>query len=632
MPENEASPDPAAPASESPSGSNEIRKPRVWPGVLAVLLMWSALTIPSAIWPESPRGFQPLFMGLMASYALAIAWWLFASRTPWRDRVLGFAIFAVGTITGLMFWFHQTLQGGNGFLPLMFFIGPYVITALVIILLLTGRLGWKYARWASLAVVGGGLAVAGMVRYEGVDSAFNAKFLPRWQSNTEERLVASLKPNIAPESVDAAQQAGEGDWPGFRGPMRDGHVLGGSLVADWQTRQPQELWRRPVGPGWSSFCVVGELAVTQEQRGANEAVVAYNALTGEPVWDTTNEARFEESVAGPGPRATPTFFQGSLYTTGADGVIQRLDASNGQVQWRRYLVSDEAADRQGDTQNENPPQWGFASSPLLVTLDTGQSLAIVYAGNPKPEPDAPSLNEAVIAYDAETGEVVWKSGVGYHGYSSPHLATLGGVEQVLVSSNLGLESFDPATGNRLWFFDWDITDFPRSTQPLVVDDSTVILSAGYDSGTQVIDVTNGPEGWSAVERWQQPSRFLEPYFNDSVLHEGHLYGIHKKFLVSVNLETGEQTWPRKVKRQSRLGNGQLVLDPDAGMLLVTAEKTGEVVLVEANPETLVIRGRLQALEPNTNWNHPVVAGGRLYVRNGVEAACFKLPRPIVASR
>ncbi|MEM6799721.1 MAG: PQQ-binding-like beta-propeller repeat protein, partial [Planctomycetota bacterium] len=361
---------------------------------------------------------------------------------------------------------------------------------------------------------------------------------------------------------------------------------------------------------------------TQEQRGEEEWVSAYDTESGELVWHAAVEARFFHSMGGAGPRATPTFFEGNLYTTGAAGALQCLDAATGKIVWMRDLIEDAGL--------QSPPEWGFSASPLLHMLDDGSKLAIVHACD-----FAAGTADAagkVLAYNATNGEVVWSVDSGNHSYSSPHLSVFEGTPQVLISTNAGLESLEPTTGERLWFFEWDLKDFCRSTQPLAIDENTVVLSAGYDSGTMLVRVEKSEDAWNAKQLWDAPSRDLEPYFNDMVLHDGHLYGIHKKFLVCIDAETGKPTWPRRVKRQSKFGNGQLVLDPDSGMLLVTTETTGEVLLVEANPETLVIRHRFKALEPETNWNHPVVAHGKLFVRNGAEAACYELPSALIAQQ
>jgi outer membrane protein assembly factor BamB len=380
------------------------------------------------------------------------------------------------------------------------------------------------------------------------------------------------------------------EWPGFRGPNRDGIVPAVRIETDWSKSPPVELWRRPVGPGWSSFAVQGDLVYTQEQRGEDEVVSCYRLTTGEPVWRHRDPARFWESNAGPGPRATPTLSNGRVYTLGATGIVNALNARDGAVVWSRNAAT--------DTSREIP-DWGLASSPLVI-----DELAIVAAAG------------HLVAYDVATGHPRWLGPTGGGGYSSPHLATLDGVAQVLLMRGSRTISVALASGTLLW--DHSRQPGVSIVQPALTSDGDVLIASGDPmggSGMCRLAVTRGPGGWKAEERWT--SKALKPYFNDFVVHEGHAFGFDGSILACVDLADGARKW-----KGGRYGHGQLVLLSDQDLLLVLSED-GELVLVGATSDEFRELARFPALEGKT-WNHPVLVGDILLVRNGEEMAAFRL--------
>lgn len=390
--------------------------------------------------------------------------------------------------------------------------------------------------------------------------------------------------SVAPALITPAS------WPGFRGLHRDGSVRGVSIATDWSASPPRELWRRPIGPGWSSFAVSGDLLYTQEQRGDDELVSCYRVSTGEPVWRHRDPVRFWESNGGAGPRATPTLHDSRLYTFGATGVVNALDATTGTVLWSRNAATDT---------NTPVPDWGFASSPLVV-----DDVVIVAASG------------SMVGYDASTGQPRWLGP--HHGgsYSSPHLTSIDGVAQVVILTGAGATSVAPATGELLWEHAW-----PGSTivQPATLADGNILINTVASTGglgTRRLAVTHAPGGWSVEERWT--SSGLKPYFNDFVVHKGHAFGFDGSILASIDLATGVRAW-----KGGRYGNGQLVLLPDQDVLLVLSEE-GALALVGATPDQFTELARFQALDAKT-WNHPALVGDILLVRNGEEMAAFRLP-------
>jgi outer membrane protein assembly factor BamB len=249
------------------------------------------------------------------------------------------------------------------------------------------------------------------------------------------------------------------------------------------------------------------------------------------------------------------------------------------------------------------PQWGFSSSPLVAA-----GVVLVFAGGPD--------GKSVLGYHAASGEPAWSAGEGQLSYSSPHLAHLGGVEQALMATDAGLTSLDPASGTVLWKHAWEAKGMARIVQPALVGDTDVLIGTGMSFGTRRISVRRDGDGWAAArEVWTKTA--IKPYFNDLVVNQGHLYGFDDNFFTCVRLEDGKGRW-----RARGYGNGQVLLLADQGVLLVLSEE-GEVALVAANPERHEELGKFKALEGKT-WNHPVIAHGKLYVRNGAEVACFEL--------
>jgi outer membrane protein assembly factor BamB len=364
------------------------------------------------------------------------------------------------------------------------------------------------------------------------------------------------------------------------------------IATNWSEHPPTQLWKVPVGPGWSSFVVAGNLLFTQEQRGPMETVVCYDAMTGHEIWNRQYEARLEDPMGGPGPRATPTLANGGLFVTGATGMFLRLNPATGEIVWQKNLK--EVASREA-------PMWGFASSPLVIG-----SNAIVWAGGKD--------GKGLLAFDVEAGALRWSAATGDHTYASPQLNTIAGEELVLLLSNDGLVLVEPATGKVRLNYEWKFSGY-RALQPRVVGDDTVLLGTPMNIGTRAIRITKANGEFAAKELWT--SRNLKPDFSDMVTYQGYIYGNDGGFLTCLDLKTGDRMW-----KGGRYGKGQMLLLENAGALLIIAED-GQVHLVRADSKEFVEVGSFKALEGKT-WNHPVVAGDKLYVRNSQEAAGYQL--------
>jgi len=560
------------------------RKPlRLWPGVVAVVLQW-------VLWLVLPIvSRDTAIVAALGAIALGLAvvvWWLFFSRAPWAERVGAIVLMVVAVVVTKRV-VHPSIAGGMMGNMLPVYAVPALSLALVAWAVATRRLSSGLRRASLVAAVVLACGVFTLLRTGGMTGDADSDLHWRWTKTPEERLLAQA--GDEPASLPPAPAAAEtgADWPGFRGPGRDGVVRGVRIATDWSASPPVELWRRPVGPGWSSFAVRGNRLYTQEQRGEDEVVTCYNATTGEPVWRHRDAARFWESNGGAGPRGTPTLGDGRVYTFGATGILNVLDADDGAVVWSRNAAS--------DTETK-VPGWGFASSPLLV----GDLVVVATAGT-------------LAAYDLSTGEPRWFGPKGGGGYSSPHRVTIGGVTQIVLMSGPGAISVAPADGKLLW--QHPLSSNTRIVQPALTADGDLLVSDGEGSDMHRIAVAHGAGGWTVEERWT--SEGLKPYFSDFVVHEGHAYGFDDGKIACIDVEGGGHKWAG-----GSYGSGQLVLLPDQDVLLVVSEQGG-LALVGAAPDRFTELARFPAIEGKT-WNHPVLAGDVLLVRNGEEMAAFRL--------
>jgi outer membrane protein assembly factor BamB len=502
------------------STASDDRKPRrelrLWPGVAAAFLLLIARFVMPRIVPD---GGVIGILGAMLFALVILLWWLLFSRAAWVDR-LGVPVVMLAAGAAAMPLTHPSIQGGM--MGMMFGMLALPMMCAALVAALVASRGWPLGRRRALVAAAIVLVCVGFttIRTGGMSGAADSDIAWRWTPTPEERLLAlegkgeavqakvQAAPTPSPEPAaisgppvapipaepaapiaiaDAAPAAAPApvaqeavapasvtpaEWPGFRGPRRDGMIPGTTIAKDWSTAPPKEVWRRPVGPAWSSFAVHGDFIYTQEQRGEDEAVACYRASTGEPVWKHGDAARFWESNAGAGPRGTPTLAGGRVYTFGGTGILNALDAATGEVVWTRQAAADAKA---------TTPTWGFSSSPLVL----GDLVLVAVSGQ-------------LVAYDLATGATRWSGPAGGASYSSPQLVTLDGVPQILLLSKTGLASMSPADGTVLWEHAW--TGYPI-VQPGLMPDGDVLISVSDSSGLRRLAVAEDAGAWKVEERW-----------------------------------------------------------------------------------------------------------------------------------
>jgi outer membrane protein assembly factor BamB len=402
----------------------------------------------------------------------------------------------------------------------------------------------------------------------------------------EQRTADTAAPSTGPLSLARPY------WTQFRGPNRDGVYSERAVLSSWPANGPPLLWRQPVGGGYASFAVADGRAFTIEQRRTNEVVAAYDVQSGRELWTNSWTAFFQEPMGGDGPRATPTWQDGRVFALGAAGELRALDAATGRTLWRTNILEQHGA---------RNLTWGMAASPLVV-----DGKVIVVPGGP---------GASVVAYAASTGAVVWKSLGDAQSYTSPIIATLAGQRQLVVVSAERAMGLTLDGGALLWEYPWVTQYGANVAQPMILDEGHFFISAGYDHGSALVEVTRTEGGFQAREIWKNKN--MKNRFSSAVLHEGAVYGFDEGILACVDARTGERRW-----KGGRYGYGQLLL---AGGNLIAVTEEGDLALVRATPETFEEIARVAALEGKT-WNVPAIADGVLLVRNGREMAAYRVSR------
>lgn len=499
--------------------------------------------------------------------------------------------------------------------------------AIVLWWLLGGGRRWNFIRRRLIVLLVLGLTYRLTVRFEGFEGDMIPRFSARWTPTAEEKLAQFLasRPTVTIGSVHEKQPAEdnsskstaeangsepsespatlpikrqllvtETDWPGFRGATRDSRITDPAAKFDW-SQVPQELWRHPVGAGWSSFAIVGPYAFTQEQRGEHESIVCYDAESGIEVWSHAESVRFDEPMAGPGPRATPTIHESRVYALGATGILNCLDALTGKPIWRREILTDAKAKN---------IDWAMAGSPLVI-----DGMVIVNPGGPN--------QQGVVAYDHLTGSPIWSGGSDQASYTAPTWVTILGVPQVVIFDGIGVAGHSPASGKQLWKFEWSNGPKVNAAEPALIGDDSLLIGSGYDRGGALIKLSRQGDTWSANSAWT--AKQLRLKFNAPVIRDGYAYGLDERVMICVDVSNGKTQW-----RNGRYGYGQLLRCDDE---IVVQAESGDVAVVKATPDRYEEIAKFPLLSSKT-WNHPVICRDLLFVRNGEEAACFRLKRKL----
>ena len=466
-------------------------------------------------------------------------------------------------------------------------LGMLWLLAVVVWLLFFARLRRK-GRLIVLAVaVGLSATAAATLEIRGVSGDVLPILGWRWSPRAD----AGLATEAAPGAADAAAvHATDHDYPRFLGPHGDGVLPDTRLAEDWTAHPPEELWRIEVGLGWSAFAVMGDVAVTMEQRGDQEMVTCYDLHTGTLRWLHGVAARHVDTLGGDGPRATPTLYDGRVYSLGAGGLLQCLDLLTGNPVWSVDILEDNGA---------AAPPFGVSASPLVQ----GDHV-IVPAGGP----DGRSL----VIYDRHSGARLAAGGNDAAGYATPVPARLVDINQLLVFNNDALAGHRADDAALLWRFPW-----PQGSEhvcrPIPLPGNRVFLSSGYGVGARLLQLKPGMAGPEVRELWA--ARTLKAKFCNVFYHQGAFYGLDDGIMACIDEKDGRRRW-----KSGRYGHGQMM---QVGNHFLVISERGTLALVRIDPDKHDERASLQVLQGKT-WNHPALAGDLLLLRNDREAVCLRL--------
>jgi outer membrane protein assembly factor BamB len=394
-------------------------------------------------------------------------------------------------------------------------------------------------------------------------------------------IVAAL---VAMSSALLVAQSAAPDWPQFRGPNRDGVAPSFTEPKAWP-EQLKRAWKVDVGDGYATPILVGNRVYAFARQGDNEVMSALDASTGKVLWQTRYPAPVTINPAakahGPGPKSTPTFANGRLYTLGMGGIVTAFDAASGKQLWQKPAAPVQ-------------PLYGTAMSPLV---DGG--LVIVHVGG--------NNQGALTAFDAGTGAVKWAWNGDGPSYASPIVADIDGVRQVITLSQENLVGLSATDGRLLWRRPFS-TEYSQNSITPILSGQTLIV-AGYQRPTSAIRIVRKGDQWTTENLWENAEASL--YMANAVVVGDVLLGLshrNRGQYVLLDVKTGKTLWtgmPRQAENASivRAGNIVFALEEDADLIVGRVSRSGLQELKRYKVADAV------------TWSAPAISGNRIFVKD-----------------
>ncbi|MCJ7580453.1 MAG: PQQ-like beta-propeller repeat protein [Candidatus Aminicenantes bacterium] len=392
-------------------------------------------------------------------------------------------------------------------------------------------------------------------------------------------------------------RGGKADWSQYRGPNRDGVAVSDMSIKAWPSGSPPfQVWKKPIGEGFSGIVITGDFLITAIAEEDTEFLVSFEKTTGKEIWRTPLGKMFVEEM-GNGPRATPTLDGDFAYILNSYGGLFCARIKSGEQIWTVSLP---------DTFNIQRPLRGFSTCPLIL-----DEILIIHGGGE---------DSAFIGLDKKTGKTIWQTGDSTAGHSSPFTAVINGVEQCVFTVARQVEENGEkkileeavsvsADGKILWRG----PSLPQIiAMPVFVPPNKVFISSSVENGCLLIQVL--PDG--KVETvWQNTE--MRNHFNSSVYYKDHIYGFSSSTLKCLVAETAQRKWSTR-----GYGKGSLII---ADEKLIVLSDRGMLALIEATPKGYKELARAQVIE-GKSWTSPTIENGIIYMRNQKEMACYDLTK------
>ncbi len=370
-----------------------------------------------------------------------------------------------------------------------------------------------------------------------------------------------------------------GDWPQWRGPNRDGISKETGLLKQWSDNGPPLVWKAAgAGRGYSSLAISNGRIFTMGLRGEREFVIAFDVATGKEVWATPHGGAFRND-RGDGPRGTPTVDGERLYALGGNGDLSAFDGRTGRVMWTMNILQKFGGSN---------PHWGISESPLVI----GEKL-VVNAGGP---------GASIVALNKKDGSLIWKSQSDRASYSSGIPVQIGNTTQVVFFTSSRALGLDLKDGKLLWEYPRPSNDVANVATP-VIRGNRVFISSDYGTGAGLVEIKADGKAQEVYF-----TKDMRNHHSSSILIGDHLYGFSSGVLTAMRFDTGDVAW-----KDRSVGKGSLVF---ADGYLYAFSENGVVGLIEATPAGYREKGRFHIQQGSLpTWTHPVIAGGRLYLRD-----------------